>query len=410
MAESQGPSDDLARRRAAFFVGALVLVAIAVWLAPGRGSRTEPAPIADDAGGSRRNAAVVAPRPSNGDVDAEGSKPRPPTAAAAAATPDERKQDGGAPQLLAEIDPDALGRGAAASYRERSQYPPWSHPLQDDEDPILRDRQVSPITAGGPNGEAPLLTVLPDRVSFESPEPAILYAYLSEGDRRVPAQEISGILMSEEMQPLGTVEFRDDGGGADAVPDDHLYAAFVEIGEDLRPALSETFLVRVIAVTEEGLERVAATGFLYSNPAARLTGRFRDALVDGNLVIEAEIEALAEGRFHLEGTLYDGAGARPLVWAQDAVELGAGRHWMRLIFFGRALAQSGVDGPYLLRFAALSTTSQMPNAKNSLVEDGHRTAAYLASSFADAPFDDRDLLDAAERIEQDLAGGLPAAP
>ena len=48
----------------------------------------------------------------------------------------------------------------------------------------------------------------------------------------------------------------------------------------------------------------------------------------------------------------------------------------------------------------------MPNAKNELVEDAFVTAAYRAAAFSDAPFNDPDLLDAAERIEGDLAPGL----
>lgn len=408
MADPVESQDESARRRGMVVVAVLAGIAIAFWLSAGRNTHIEPPAPTSSSAAARRVAAtpgrrvppaadagprrVAVATPVTGDADPEG--------AAEEATP----------QMFAEIDPQALGRGAAESYRERAQYPPWSHPLDDGVDPILRDREVSPITAGGPNGEAPLLTVFPDRVSFESPEPAILYAYLSQGDRREPAQEMRGILMSEEMQPLAEVEFRDDGSGADTVSGDYLYAARIDFGERLQPALSESFLVRVIAITEEGLERVTASGFLYSNPAARLTGRFRDAVDDGSLVVEAEIEASAGGRFHLEGTLYDGAGGRPLVWAQDAAEFAAGRHWMRLTFFGRAVAQSGVDGPYWLRFAALSTTSQMPNAKNSLFEDAHRTAAYPAASFDDAPFDDPGLLDAAGRLEQDLAGSLPAVP
>jgi hypothetical protein len=269
----------------------------------------------------------------------------------------------------------------------------------------LRDREVSPITAAGPNGEEPLLTVFPDKVSFESPEPAVLYAYLSEAGERVPAQGIRGTLMTEELQPLAEVDYRDDGGGADPIPGDHLYTARLKIGPELRPDLSESFLVRVFALTEDGRERIAASGFLYSNPAARLTGEYRDGVEDGSLAIDAEVEVLAAGRFHLEGTLYAGDGGRSVAWAQAAADLIPGRHWMRLSFYGRILAQSGIDGPYLLRFVALSTTSQMPNAKNALVEDAFVTAPYRAADFSDAPYDDPDLLDAADRLEQDFAPG-----
>jgi hypothetical protein len=48
----------------------------------------------------------------------------------------------------------------------------------------------------------------------------------------------------------------------------------------------------------------------------------------------------------------------------------------------------------------------MPNAKSALVEDAHVTAPYRVAGFSDAPFDDPDLIDAADRIEGDLAPGL----
>ena len=54
---------------------------------------------------------------------------------------------------------------------------------------------------------------------------------------------------------------------------------------------------------------------------------------------------------------------------------------------------------------ALSTTGQMPNAKNRVLEDAHLTGAYASTAFTDAPFNDPGLLDAAERVERD-AGAL----
>ena len=125
----------------------------------------------------------------------------------------------------------------------------------------------------------------------------------------------------------------------------------------------------------------------------------RDTIVDGHLVIDAEVEVSQAGRFHLEATLYNRDGSRGLAEAHTASELPPGRHWLRLTFFGRILNQGGVDGPYLLRFVALTTATRMPNAKNRLVENAHLTAPFRAAQFSDAPFDDPDLLDAADRLD-----------
>lgn len=294
----------------------------------------------------------------------------------------------------------SLASRAAEEYREMAQYPPWSRPFgEDGADPILRDREVSPISAAGPDGEEPILTVFPDQVSFEAPEPVLLYAFLTRGGERVPAESIAATLTTELMQPLGEVTFSDDGGEGDRAAGDLVYTARIALDEALYPELSDSFLARVRAVTSEQQERLAATGFLYSNPHAQLTGNYRDTIVDGSLAIDAEIEVTRPGRFHLEGTLYDPSGARGLAEAHTAADLPAGRHWLRLVFYGRILHQSGVDGPYLLRFLALSTTTGMPNAKNRLVENPHRTGAYRFAQFSDEPFNDPDLLGAAERME-----------
>jgi hypothetical protein len=297
----------------------------------------------------------------------------------------------------------SLGRQAANEYRRLAQYPPWSRPFNEEgEDPILRDRAVSPISAAGPNGEQPILVVFPDQVSFEAPDAVLLYAFLSVDGSRVPAASISGTIMSESLQPLATLAYADDGSGGDRVPGDAIYTVRFEPGADFAPQLSESFLVRVVAQTTDGDERLAATSFLYSNPHARLTGTYRDEILNGSLVVDAEVEVIHPGRFHLEATLYSQDGRRPVGEAHTATELGTGRQWMRLTFFGRVITQSGVEGPYLLRFVALSTTTAMPNAKNRLVENAYVTGPYRVAQFSDAPFDDRDLLDAADRLEADL--------
>jgi hypothetical protein len=299
----------------------------------------------------------------------------------------------------------ALGRLAADQYRDLAQYPPWSRPFSEEgEDPILRDRQVSAVTAAGPEGEEPILTVFPDQVSFEAPDPVTLYAFLSIGNDRVAAAEITGVITSENLEPLAALAYRDDGDGGDRVAADFIYTARFEPDEGFAPELSESFLVRVRALTTDQQERIAATGFLYSSPHAQLTGRYRDAIADGSLAIDAEVEVFRPGRFHLEATLYDRDGRRGIAEAHAATELGPGRQWMRLTFFGRILNQSGIDGPYLLRFVALSTTTHMPNAKNRLIEDAHLTGPYRAAQFNPAPFDDPNLLDAADRLDGTLEG------
>jgi hypothetical protein len=296
----------------------------------------------------------------------------------------------------------SLAANAAQDYRDRAQYPRWSQPLAPGEDPILRDREVSPVSARGPRDDGAVLTVLPDQIAFEAPDAILLYAYLTANGERIGARSIGGEIVTESLTPLVPLTFGDAGTDGDAIAGDHIYTALYQPAAGQMSGLSESFLARVTAFSEEGEEIRAGTSFQYSNPDAQLTGNYRDRLEDGSLVIEAEVEVRNPGRFHLEGTLYDGAAANPLAWSQDAAELTPGRQWLRLSFFGRILHERGVDGPYLLRFLALSTATTMPNAKNRLVENAFVTGHYAAAQFSDAPFNDPDLLEAASRLERDL--------
>lgn len=303
--------------------------------------------------------------------------------------------------MHAELPPAGFARTAADDYRQRARYPRSSQPLADGQDPIVRDREVTPVRMRGPEGREPTLEVFPEQAGFESPEPVVLHALLSVGGRRVRAREIRASVLTEDGKPVAELEFHDDGLAGDAAAGDHLYTAVYVPAPQPIEALASSYLVKVTARTRNDDERAAGTSFLYSTPHARLTGNFRDAAVDGSLTIQAEVEVALAGCFHLAGTLYGPDRQKPLAWSQAAAELAPGRHWMTLPYYGLILREQGVDGPYLLRWLALSTTTGMPNAKSHALENAWLTSAYRASAFIDRPFDDPDLLDTAQRIERD---------
>jgi hypothetical protein len=377
------------RQRRVLLLGALAIVAVAVVVS-----------LLGRASGTRLGAPQVSAR-----LPLHAPAAEPPPLPAAAPASDPRPADAplvpGTSRAAGTLPEAALARSTAAEYRRRARYPRSSRPLVADEDPIAREREVTPVRARGPGGEDPVLTVFPLRVDFEAPEPAVLLAHLSTGSAKLAAREIRATVTTEDLEPVAELVYRDDGSEGDALADDRVYtAAFVPHTD----ALARSYLVRVTAVTFGNIERRAATSFLYSAPHAWLTGNFRDEVVGGSLVVEAEVDVLAPGRFHLEATLADGGGADALAWAQEALELTPGLHWMPLAFYGLILRERQVDGPYLLRAVALSTTTQMPNAKNRVLENAHLTKAYRATAFTDASFDDPGLLDAAARLEQDQAG------
>src|SRR5262245_30410158 len=387
------------RRRTVVYAGAAVVLiaALALLFAGGPGAEgTARRPTTD---------AVPAPAP-----PPQATSPTPSPGAAEPVTVLSAIQPGTPARPRPALPPGGVGRLAADDYRRRARYPHSSEPLVAGPDPIEQERQVTPITQRGPQGEDPSLTVFPAESGFESPEPAVMYAYLSINGGRVPAAQMYGTLLTEDLQPVGTLQYRDDGTGGDAEAGDGLYTAVVTPGPEAADVLSRSYLVQVVGVTLANVERRAASSFLYSNPQAHLTGRYRDALVDGSLVVGAEVDVLAEGRFHLEATLYSKDGSQLLARAQTAAVLTPGEQWMELPFYGLVLRERGVEGPYLLRWMALSTTTQMPNAKNRLVDAGYHTGSYALAAFTDQPFNDPALLDAAARMERDQGalGGLDA--
>jgi len=308
--------------------------------------------------------------------------------------------------------PHPLGASAAEDYRHRARFPRSSQPIADGVDPIARDREVTPGRSMGPEGSDPTLVVYPARTGFEAPNPIVIYAYLARHGEKVDAREIRGEVRSQDGTTLASLAFSDDGRAGDAVANDLVYTAVLTpTGDDGIAMLKGAQLVEARARTRGDEERVATTGFLYSVPKAHLTGRFRDAMNDGNLVVEAELEVAEEGRFHLEATLASADGT-PVAWAQQAMELGPGTAWMTLTYWGLVLRERGVDGPYVVRSAALSTTGEMPNQKNDVLEFAYMTRPYPVAQFSDKPFNDPDLLDAAARLEADarFTRGLEAQP
>jgi hypothetical protein len=302
----------------------------------------------------------------------------------------------------------SIANATAEDYRRRARFPRWSQPIEDGIDPIARDHEITHDRSLGPEGRDPTLVTFPARTSFEAPNPIFLYAYLVQDEHKVDARSIRGEVRNQQGAPLAAVDFRDDGRDGDSEANDLVFTARLAPPADLVGDFKGAQLVEVHAETKAGNLRVATTGFLYSVPLAHPTGRYRDQPVDGNLQLDAEVVVDAPGRFHLEATLARTDGT-PIAWSETAVALEPGTAWIPLTYYGGTLRDRNVDGPYVLRSVALSTTGEMPNQKNDVVEWAYVTQAYPVTVFSDKPFDDPDLIESAKRLERDALNG-PSAP
>ncbi len=294
----------------------------------------------------------------------------------------------------------ALARSAAQGYRRAARYPASSRPVPAGHaDPVRAARTPQAHSLGGPGGAPPRLEVWPARVSFVDPEPVDLYARLrGDGGEALSGAVVTGRVRDASEAEVGRLTYADDGVGPDRLAGDGVYSARFELPSEASPALAATFLVEVLATLSDGTTRQVAAGFLYSHPWAHLTGRYRDSVAGGSLVVSAEVAVERAGRFHLEGTLHTMAG-EPVAWAQDAVELGPGRHWLDLSFYGLALRDRGVAGPYRLGSVTLATTGAMPNALGPVVEDAYVTRPVRLDRLTEAPFGQKGLMEAARRLE-----------
>lgn len=308
---------------------------------------------------------------------------------------------------IAQIEAGKLARETAKEYRELARYPESSRAVKKGEaDPIREKRQPTRQTRRGSDANDPTLAVWASKVSYEKGQTIDLYASLEDRGKAVAAaSEINGEIVDGFGSILAQVSYRDDGQGADVRAGDGVYSARL-----VPTALTATasYMVRVQTRLADGDPLEAAGGFLYSDPSARLTGRYRDVLRDGNLVIAAEVEVSERSRFHLAGTLYSMAG-EPIGYAQAAAELEPGRQWIELSYYGLLFHDRQVAGPYRLGTLALATAGRMPNALNDLVENAHVTRAYRVQQMRNAPFERPQLLEAAQRLEVDAERAERAA-
>jgi hypothetical protein len=290
-----------------------------------------------------------------------------------------------------------LSRETAKQYRELARYPESSRALAAGEaDPVVASRASSRVTVRGLEGQGPALAVWSGKVSFEPGQAIELFAALDQPAGRGAA--VSGEIVDAAGSILATVEFADDGLAPDRRKEDGLFAARLAAPGDVPPGAAASFLVRVRARLADGELREAAGGFLLSHPGAQLTGRFRDLVRDGSLVVAAEVDVAVPGRFHLAATLAT-SGGEPVGYAQTGARLEPGRHWLELTYYGLLFHERRAFGRMRLASVSLATTSSMPNALSDLMTGAHVTAPVRRRAVTDRPFGERDLLEAAKRLE-----------
>jgi hypothetical protein len=268
-------------------------------------------------------------------------------------------------------------------------YPPWCQPLAEGTDPAKTVKDDNPIDA-----KAGLHVQMgPRSFVVHPPDPIVIdLAVLNSLGAKLPIGNgvarfrPDGITITSG--PWFEVPFVDDGTGADLGAGDHDYTAAFTPSDEQRAALfkgGEHVYVEVAfeAPENKGLMRYPLVVTYSREPDAKLNGKYSDAASGGGMVIDVGVTAEKAGHYRVIGSLYAADGERAIAFATAQADLGVGDGTLPLQFFGKVLRDSGIDGPYELRYEMLYEQIAMgTEIAGETVDPAYTTGPYKASSFS----------------------------
>lgn len=150
--------------------------------------------------------------------------------------------------------------------------------------------------------------------------------------------------------------------------------------------------VRVEFEYAPGATQVASFPVLYTPKRvipARFTGTFREAIVNGSLVVYAGIEVKQPGWYLVDANLW-AADNSPVAWTRYKGNLGTSDKEVPLEFFGKVLVDANAPGPYQVRQlrGARHVERQDPDVESMPFFDGtFTTRAYSLDELSPAEWD-----------------------
>jgi hypothetical protein len=310
----------------------------------------------------------------------------------------------------------------------RSPYPPGSQPLTEGTDPATQPKGEAPISPG--DG----ITCLygPRIAVVHPPDPLVIDLEVKNrlGARMPITNAVARFRpdRSDPHAPWFESPLVDDGTDKDFVAGDFQYTATYLPTDEQKAALfkggSHVF-VEVRFEAPKGLgPRVFPAVMEYSRlPNATLTGRYTDAVVDGSLVITADVNATQAGQYRLIGSLYAAGTDTAIAVASKQVQLDTGDGSIPLLYFGKILYDRGINGPYELRYEMLfEEIVGEESIPGVTVDHAYTTRRYSARDFSAASyaepaptFENVDRFSASEQgkpgplLGDDLTGKPPQA-
>ena len=269
-----------------------------------------------------------------------------------------------------------LEENLLANMLEANRYPPSTRSFAEPEDdPVARMYQQDVRSMTSENGKLSL-TVWSDKNSFQSGDEIVIYAIVRDEIQSVAGNEINmpstlrGNLSFNDSYQLTELTFSDDNS-------DLIYEAHISGTEHL-----DSGLYKVTVYSEYEIQESVV--FALNDNFGEFTGQFRDSVVDGNLIIEIEVDVKTEGFYQIQASLYSSS-ELPIGNVEVAKQLASGKQWVPVNFYGKMIRDQGVDGPYLLKNLSLAQRA-FPVKRSGLFEADYTTHQYLAQQFHNSEY------------------------
>jgi hypothetical protein len=158
-------------------------------------------------------------------------------------------------------------------------------------------------------------------------------------------------------------------------------------------------------VDDFGLGTLSADYIYLAKPAVRVIGVVDDRVVDGNLQLDLSVDLRFAGVLSVHVGLFAADGTTPVAGFTRTFALEAGPQTIPIIFFGKALRDVGIDGPYVLQYMRGDLKMQAMDDRRSLpwrYETVFRTKPHKATDFADREYQGPDKDEALSAFDKQI--------
>lgn len=249
---------------------------------------------------------------------------------------------------------------------KQNRYQPFNQKIPTiEQDPTERRYELDIRTVESESGEASL-SLWTDKKYYLHGDQVVIYASLKDA-RGVPIRtDFVGQLLYSESENMQQFTFAD-------LNQDGVYEYKLTLAQSNGQSMSSG--VYKVLVVNQASDIVDAVTFILSQPDLALTGDFKELIdAEKNLIIEVQVEVVAEHRYYFQASLYSSTND-PIGVTQYSGTLSPGFHWVPLVFDGLMIRDTGEPGPYLLKSISMAKVT-LPMQRAPLIFPGYFTQGY----------------------------------